>query len=122
VHILDPFLMLRRWTKPPRASRGDTTFAAFQTAGAETLTTEREIFRSRITAEAPLISYDVRGGGFLRHMVRSIVGTLVEVGRGRYRPEWMTEVLMSKDRSRAGRTAPAAGLFLVGVEYEPPDL
>jgi tRNA pseudouridine38-40 synthase len=55
-------------------------------------------------------------------MVRSIVGTLVEVGRGRYRPEWMTEVLMSNDRSRAGRTAPAAGLFLVGVEYELPDL
>jgi tRNA pseudouridine38-40 synthase len=121
-HIPGPVLDVEAMDAAAARLEGRHDFAAFQTAGAETLTTEREVFRSRVTAEPPLISYDVRGGGFLRHMVRGIVGTLVEVGRGRYRPEWMTEVLMSNDRSRAGRTAPAAGLFLVGVEYEPPDL
>jgi tRNA pseudouridine38-40 synthase len=101
---------------------GHHDFAAFQTAGTERHTTERTVFRSRITAEPPLVTYDVRGDGFLRHMVRSIVGTLVEVGRGRRPAEWITEILLSKDRRRGGRTAPAAGLFLVGVEYEQPDL
>jgi tRNA pseudouridine38-40 synthase len=118
-HIPGPVLDVEAMDAAAARLEGRHDFAAFQTAGAETLTTEREVFRSRVTAERPLISYDVRGDGFLRHMVRSIVGTLVEVGRGRYRPEWMTEVLMSNDRSRAGRTAPAAGLFLVGVEYDP---
>jgi tRNA pseudouridine38-40 synthase len=51
-------------------------------------------------------------------MVRSIVGTLVEVGRGRERAAWMSEVLQLRERRRAGRTAPPAGLFLVGVEYQ----
>jgi tRNA pseudouridine38-40 synthase len=49
--------------------------------------------------------------------VRAIVGTLVEVGRGRRRPEWMSDVIASRDRTRAGKTAPAHGLFLVRVDY-----
>src|SRR5215831_649629 len=128
--VLNPFERLYTWHIPgPRLDveamaaaaavlEGTHDFAAFQTAGAETHTSERVLFLSRITAERPLITYDVRGNGFLRHMVRSIVGSLVEVGRGRFRPEWMTELLLSRDRSRGGRTAPAAGLFLVGVEYD----
>src|SRR5262249_55663814 len=128
--VLNPFERLYTWHIPgPRldvdamaiaavALQGTHDFAAFQTAGAQTHTSERVLFLSRITAEGPLITYDVRGNGFLRHMVRSIVGSLVEVGRGRHRPEWMTEVLLSKDRTRGGRTAPAAGLFLLGVEYD----
>jgi tRNA pseudouridine38-40 synthase len=64
-----------------------------------------------------LIVYEISGDGFLRHMVRNIVGSLVEVGRGRRPAGWMREVLESGDRTRAGPTAPAEGLFLVGVEY-----
>ena len=64
-----------------------------------------------------LITYEISGDGFLRHMVRNIAGTLVEIGRGRYASAWMAEVLASRDRTRAGRTAPAAGLFLVKVDY-----
>jgi tRNA pseudouridine38-40 synthase len=128
--VMSPFERLYTWHIPGPALdvdameaaavrlEGRHDFAAFQTAGAETQTTERVVSVSRVTADRPLITYDVRGDGFLRHMVRGIVGTLVEVGRGRYRPEWVTEVLQSRDRTRAGRTAPAAGLFLVGVEYE----
>jgi tRNA pseudouridine38-40 synthase len=59
---------------------------------------------------------------FLKHMVRTIVGTLVEVGRGRRTPRSMTEVLSAKDRTAAGRTAPAHGLFLVRVDYDPSTL
>jgi tRNA pseudouridine38-40 synthase len=65
-----------------------------------------------------LIIYEITGDGFLRHMVRTIVGTLVEIGRGRHSAEWMREVLASRDRARAGPTAPPEGLFLVGVTYD----
>ena len=61
--------------------------------------------------------YEITGDGFLRHMVRAIAGTLVEIGRGRRPSEQMRDVLASRDRGRAGPTAPASGLFLVGVEY-----
>jgi len=64
-----------------------------------------------------LIAYDIAGDGFLRHMVRSIVGTLVEVGQRRRTPESIREVLARRNRSAAGPTAPARGLFLVGVDY-----
>jgi tRNA pseudouridine38-40 synthase len=50
-------------------------------------------------------------------MVRTIVGTIVEVGRGKHRPAWVREVLASRQRATAGPTAPAEGLFLVSVEY-----
>jgi len=121
-HIPGPVLDVAAMAAAAARLEGRHDFAAFRTAGAETHTSERTVYSSRITAERPLIIYDVRGDGFLRHMVRSIVGTLVEVGRGRYPADWITEVLLSKDRARGGRTAPAAGLFLVGVEYQPPDL
>jgi tRNA pseudouridine38-40 synthase len=65
-----------------------------------------------------LIRYEITGEGFLRHMVRTIAGTLVEIGRGRHPVEWMRSVLASRDRQRAGPTAPPTGLVLVSVEYE----
>jgi tRNA pseudouridine38-40 synthase len=63
------------------------------------------------------ILVSVEGSGFLYKMVRTMVGSLVEVGRGRYPPEWIAEVLASKDRRRAGPTAPPHGLCLVRVFY-----
>jgi tRNA pseudouridine38-40 synthase len=65
-----------------------------------------------------LLTYEVSGDGFLRHMVRAIVGTLVEVGRGWRDPAQMDALLQSKDRARAGATAPPQGLFLVRVVYD----
>jgi tRNA pseudouridine38-40 synthase len=64
-----------------------------------------------------LLEYEIIGTGFLRHMVRTLVGTLVEVGRGRRPVEWISDVLASRDRTTAGPTAPPEGLFLVSVEY-----
>ena len=110
---------------------GRHDFAAFQAAGGSTKTSEREMFSSRILgddvaqdssparAALPIhIVYEARGDGFLRHMVRNIVGSLVEIGRGRRPASWLTDVLVRCDRTQAGPTAPPHGLVLVAVEYE----
>jgi tRNA pseudouridine38-40 synthase len=68
--------------------------------------------------EDGLLRYRVTGSGFLHHMVRNIVGTLVEIGRGSLQAEDMARILEARDRTAAGPTAPAQGLFLVGVSYE----
>lgn len=108
-----------------RLLEGRHDFAAFQTVGGAPGPTERTVLTSRVeradardwAADGPLIAYEITGDGFLRHMVRAIAGTLVDIGRGRHRPEWMREVLASRDRARAGQTAPPQGLFLVRVDY-----
>ena len=129
--VVSPFERLYAWHvfgaldiaamhEAARLLEGTHDFAAFQRTGSDVKTTERTIFASAIGRSAigdSLITYDVVGNGFLRHMVRAIVGTLVEIGRGRRPPEWMREVVASRNRSDAGVTAPAAGLFLVRVTY-----
>jgi len=97
---------------------GTHDFAAFQGTGSDTATSTRTMTSVRIDPQSALLECEVTGDGFLRHMVRNIVGSLVDVGRGRFPPSWLAEVLLSRDRTRAGRTAPAHGLFLVGVKYE----
>lgn len=67
--------------------------------------------------ELPIIAFDVMADGFLYNMVRAIVGTLIDVGRGRREPRFLTDVIASRDRSVAGTTAPACGLFLIEVDY-----
>jgi tRNA pseudouridine38-40 synthase len=97
---------------------GTRDFAAFQSVGTETSSTVRTLFRSHVEAEQQLVSYEVVGDGFLRHMVRAIVGTLVEIGRG-WRPvDSMAQLLDGGARANAGATAPPHGLFLVGVDYD----
>jgi tRNA pseudouridine38-40 synthase len=64
-----------------------------------------------------LLVYRVRGNGFLHHMVRNLVGTMLEAGRGRLNPEEIPKILAARSRSAAGPTAPASGLFLHSVEY-----
>ncbi|MEE8329515.1 MAG: tRNA pseudouridine(38-40) synthase TruA [Thermodesulfovibrionia bacterium] len=66
---------------------------------------------------APIIKISIQADAFLRHMARNIVGTLVEVGRGRISPDKVKEILDSKDRRSSGPTAPAQGLFLEKIEY-----
>lgn len=99
---------------------GERDFAAFQAAGSDVITTRRTMVSSAVTrhAERPSeIFYAVTGSGFLRHMVRNIVGTLVDIGRGRRPVDDMRAVLDSRDRSRASATAPAQGLTLWSVDY-----
>jgi tRNA pseudouridine38-40 synthase len=82
----------------------------------------RTIFRSwwerRETEEGSLLVYRVRGDGFLHHMVRNLVGTMLDVGRGYRRPEEIPGMIEARSRAAAGPTAPARGLFLHSVEYE----
>ena len=79
--------------------------------------TVREIYDIDIYADTRELQITVYGNGFLYNMVRIIVGTLIEVGKGERRPEEMTAILESRDRTKAGATAAAQGLFLQEVEY-----
>jgi tRNA pseudouridine38-40 synthase len=97
---------------------GEHDFAAFRAAGCAAKTTIRRIDSIDLVREAPLLYVDVRGNAFLRNMVRILTGTLVEVGRGRLTPAQVVEILDSRDRTRAGITAPAHGLELVEVRYD----
>jgi tRNA pseudouridine38-40 synthase len=72
-------------------------------------------------SEANLLIYRVRGNGFLHHMVRNLVGTMLDAVRGQLKTESIPEILAVRDRSAAGRTAPASGLFLHSVEYDGAD-
>ena len=77
----------------------------------------RQIFSSRWRKEAEEFVYDVRGNGFLHHMVRNLVGTFLLVGKGTLKPKDMITILEAKNRSAAGATSPPSGLYLVSVEY-----
>ena len=110
------------------ALEGTHDFAAFRSTGTDTTTTVRTIHRSQlldVAAEPPhpawpgrVLAYEVRGDGFLRHMVRAIVGTLVEVGRGARDTAAVHALLQGGCRAEAGPTAPAHGLYLVSVDYD----
>ena len=77
----------------------------------------RTIFESRLERQGDLLVYRVRGDGFLHHMVRNLAGTFLLVGKGTLAPADVRRILELRDRSAAGPTAPASGLFLVAVEY-----
>ena len=97
---------------------GEHDFAAFCSAGAQVESTIREIYSLDVTQNGDEIVITVTGGGFLYNMVRIIAGTLIEVGEGKIEPSKMTEIIESKDRGLAGKTALAKGLKLVEIKYE----
>ena len=84
--------------------------------------TVRTVFSStweaRPSPEGELLVYRVRGSGFLHHMVRNLVGTMLDVGRGRIGVDEIPGILAARSRAAAGPTAPAQGLFLHSVEYD----
>ena len=129
--FVSPFLFRYAWHVPWRLDLGamraaadvlvgSHDFEAFQGTGANVATTRRTMHRvdweEGEGATRPLVMR-VEGDGFLRHMVRNIVGTLADVGRGRRAPEEMLRVLHSRDRAQASATAPPHGLTLARVEY-----
>jgi len=96
---------------------GEHDFSSFRAAGDTSATPVKTIRRSEIERRGDLIAYTVEGSSFLQHMVRTIAGTLLEVGRGHRRPGWVAEVVAAGRRDAAGPTLPAKGLFLERVLY-----
>jgi len=94
-------------------------FAAFMASGSSVKSTERCILDADLeSADSHHLIFTFEANGFLRHMVRNLVGTVVEVGKGKKTPHEFMEVLAGRDRRRAGMTAPAQGLYLKTVRYE----
>jgi tRNA pseudouridine38-40 synthase len=99
-----------------RALVGRHDFSAFRAADCQAHHAMREVRAVEVAGEAGgVLEVEVEGTAFLKHMVRNIAGTLVEVGKGKQPARWVAEVLKSKDRTQAGPTAPAHGLCLVEV-------
>ena len=117
-HIPVP-LNVSAMRRAARLLEGRHDFRAFaQAEGArERKSTVRTLKEIRIRAEGPRLVLSFSGNGFLTHMVRILAGTLVEVGKGRRKPSEMTAILKSRDRRRAGITAPPQGLCLMEVRY-----
>lgn len=97
---------------------GTMDFASFQTSGSSARTSVRTVYSLEVEACEGIITFQVRANGFLYNMVRNIVGTLLEVGKGKLEAEAIPAIVAAADRKYAGPTAPAHGLCLVSVEYE----
>jgi tRNA pseudouridine38-40 synthase len=94
---------------------GEHDFSAFRSAQCDAAHAIRRLDQIAIDGDDEIVQIAVRGNAFLRNMVRILVGTLVEVGAGRRDPAELPDVLASRDRVRAGITAPPEGLYLVEV-------
>ncbi len=130
--VYDPFEYGRAWFVPRKLSDDDLElmrkaaeklvgkydFSAFMSEGSDVQDTVRHVFYLTIERGADdLIEIKICADGFLYNMVRIIVGTLIEVGNGRFSPLDVENILISRDRKRAGMTAPADGLYLNRVNY-----
>jgi tRNA pseudouridine38-40 synthase len=97
---------------------GRHDFSSFQAAGSSVRSTERVVLATQITSVGEYTRLiTIEANGFLRHMVRNIIGTLVDVGSGKLTEEGFSAVLAARNRQQAGMTAPARGLCLLEVRY-----
>ena len=97
---------------------GEHDFSAFRAAGCQSASANRNLYAISVVDWFGIIVIDVRANAFLQHMVRNICGSLIDVGTGKQNEAWIGEVLESKDRRKAGVTAPPDGLYLVAVSYD----
>jgi tRNA pseudouridine38-40 synthase len=111
-------LDLKEMKKATQKLMGEHDFSSFRSVGSPTRTAVRRVIRADWRkSRAGLLRFEIEANGFLKQMVRAIIGTLVEVGKGKINSEEFQRILDSKDRKRAGPTAPAHGLFLKEVKY-----
>jgi len=111
-------LNLKEMKKASRTLVGERDFSSFQSVGSPKRTTVRKVTRAEWKrGPSGLLRFEIEANGFLKQMVRAIVGTLVEVGKGKMTSEEFQKILNSRDRKKAGPTAPAHGLFLKEVKY-----
>lgn len=99
---------------------GEHDFSAFRDQDCQASHPIREIYEINITREGHFITLSITANAFLHHMVRNIVGVLLPIGRSKQAPHWAQEVLISRQRVKAGVTAPPLGLYLIDVVYESP--
>jgi tRNA pseudouridine38-40 synthase len=96
---------------------GEHDFSSFRAAGCDAAHPIRKVYRVSLDACGARLLFNIEATAFLRHMVRNIVGTLAEVGFGLRTPQSFNDLLEARDRTKAGQTAPACGLYLVEVKY-----
>jgi tRNA pseudouridine38-40 synthase len=96
---------------------GHQDFSAFRAAECQSRTPVRDRTEAVVERNGPYVDVRVRANAFLHHMVRNIAGSLILVGRGERPVEWLVTVLRSRDRTQAGPTAPAQGLYFAGADY-----
>jgi tRNA pseudouridine38-40 synthase len=132
-HILNrptpsPFYLRRAWhlhepldieamRSAMRCLAGEHDFSSFRAAGCDAAHPVRKIYHVALEQRGEVLVFYIEATAFLRHMVRNIVGTLVEVGQNLRSPKSFGELLAARDRTKAGPTAPAHGLYLVEVKY-----
>ena len=111
-------LDIQKMQKAVKYFEGEHDFKAFKASGTSSKSSVRRIFLGEVKKENDRIIIELTGSGFLYNMVRIISGTLLEVGTGKIDPDSIPEIIKSKDRTKAGKTLPPNGLYLVKVEYE----
>jgi len=98
---------------------GEHDFSSFRAAGCQANSPIRTMHKLDLNHKHEWIWFDINANAFLQHMVRNIAGCLIEIGSGKRSAAWLADVLAEKDRTKAGITASANGLYLAGVEYPP---
>jgi tRNA pseudouridine38-40 synthase len=96
---------------------GEHDFSSYRAVACQAVHAVRTVYRLDVQRSGDLLYIDVEANAFLHHMVRNIAGVLIAIGEGERAPDWTGEVLEARDRTLGGVTAPACGLYLVGVDY-----
>lgn len=96
---------------------GKHDFKGFKASGTSGKSTVREIYKAEVKQDGERIIIELTGNGFMYNMVRIISGTIVDVGLGKITPNQIPDIINAKDRTKAGKTLPASGLYLVEVYY-----
>ena len=115
-HIKEP-LDVRAMHEAAQLLLGEQDFTSFRAAGCQSKSSQRNMIHANVFRKGAFIILDIKANAFMQHMVRNIMGALLQVGRGEQKPMWLGELLTLKDRTAAGMTAAADGLYLVEVSY-----
>jgi len=111
-------LAVERMREAAACLTGEHDFSAFRSSQCQAKSPVRTLFQLEIVTRGPYVMFDMCANGFLHHMVRNLVGSLIYIGSGRQEPAWMLWLLRGRDRALAAPTFDAAGLYLTGVDYD----
>ncbi|MCW2254140.1 tRNA pseudouridine38-40 synthase [Providencia alcalifaciens] len=107
----------KRMHEAAQALLGENDFTSFRAVQCQSRTPWRNVMHVQVTRHGNYVVVDIKANAFVHHMVRNIVGSLLEIGCGNQDINWMAQLLVLKDRTKAAATAKADGLYLVGVDY-----